>query len=356
LAVTVLLLGLFFRAARIQPMTSWDAWAFWTTKAKAIYFFGGIDPSIFRQTWPSYPLLVPVLDAMNFRFMGSADTTALGVQYWLLAVGFVWAAAGLLRRVAPPRITWLFLALVVSVPQLDDRLLSRTADWPLDLFFGLAACALLAWIVTSETWLLTVFGLASAAMLVTKREGQLLAVCLVVGGLLAAGVRNRRSWLGVVGVGALSSIPALVWHVWLTSRHWPGDAPPGGVVHATFAYIHYAPQGFNLVADLLFDYHLWLGVTPLALAAALACLRLPDARPAAFFLLTFVLLFLGWSWENWAFVGAGYPITSSPSLNPTSRTVASLVVLSVVAAPVLVGQLLPRRVSVEAVTPDTTPA
>ena len=342
-AVTVLMLGVFFRVAHIQPMTSWDAWGFWTTKAKAIYFFGGIDPTIFRQTWPSYPLLVPVLDAMNFRFMGSADTTALGVQWWLLAVGFVWAVAGLLRRVAPPWITWVFLALVVSVPQLDDRLLERTADWPLDLFFGLAACALLVWIVTSETWLLTVFGLMLAATLVTKREGQLLAVCLVLAGVLAAGARSRRTWLGVVGVGMLSYVPAALWRLWWTSRHWPADTPPGGLLHATFANIGYAPQGFHLVAQLLFDYHLWLGVTPLALAAALACLALRDRTPAVFFLAAFLLTFLSWSWENWAYVTEGFPITPDPSLNPTNRTVASLVILSLVAGPVLVGRLLAER-------------
>jgi len=133
MAVTFVLLVLFFRVARIEPMTSWDAWGFWMTKAKAIYYFGGIDTSIFRQTRPSYPLLVPALAAMNFRFMGAADTTALGVQWWLLAVGLVWAVPGLLRSIAPPRVTWLFLALFAALPQFDDKLLSRTADWPLDI-------------------------------------------------------------------------------------------------------------------------------------------------------------------------------------------------------------------------------
>lgn len=343
MAITGLLLALFFRVARIQPLTSWDAWGFWMTKAKAIYFFGGIDPTIFRQTWPSYPLLVPALAAMNFRFMGSADTTALGVQWWLLAVGFVWAVAGLLRRVAPPRITWLYLALFAALPQLDDRLLERTADWPLDLFFGVTACALLVWVLTGESWILAVYGLGLAATLLTKREGQLLAVCLVVAGLLAAGVRSRRAWGGIVGVGALACLPAVLWRVWWTSRHWPPDTPPGGLVHATFANLGYAPQAFHLVASLQFDYHLWLGVVPLALAAALLCLGQRDRRAAVFFLAVFVLAFCGWAWENWAYVTEGFPITPDPSLNPTNRTVASLVVLSIVAAPVLVGRLLAQR-------------
>lgn len=354
MAVTGVLLALFFRVARIEPMTSWDAWAFWTTKAKAIYYFGGLDPTIFRQTWPSYPLLVPVLDAMNFRFMGSADTTALGVQWWLLAVGFVWAAAGLLRRVAPPRITWTFLALFAALPQLDDRLLERTADWPLDVFFGLAACAALAWVMTSESWLLAVFGLALAATLSTKREGQLLAVCLVIATFLAR--PSRRRALAIVGIAIIAVVPDLLWRQWWSSRHLAADTPPGGLVHATFANLGYAGSAFDLVARLLFDYHLWLGVAPLALAAGVACLGQRDRRAPIFFLSLFVLGFVGWAWENWAYVTAGYPITSDPSVNPTNRTVASLIVLSMVAAPVLVGQLLADRAPREAAQAATAPA
>lgn len=353
IAVTAVLLALFFRVARIQPMTSWDAWGFWTTKAKAIYFFGGLDPAIFRQTWPSYPLFVPVLDAMNFRFMGSADTTALGVQWWLLAVGFVWAAAGLLRRVAPARITWTFLALFAAIPQLDDRLLERTADWPLDIFFGLAACAALAWIMTSENWLLAVFGISLAATLVTKREGQLLAVCLVVAVLLA--LRRVRASAAIVGIAVLAALPDLLWREWWTSRHLAADTPPGGLLHATFANLGHAPQGFELVAKLLFDYNFWLGITPLALAAGLVCLSQRDRRAPVFFLSLFVLGFLGWAWENWAYVTAGYPITSDPSVNPTNRTVASLVVLSIVAAPVLIGRLLEERAPQRASLPAPEP-
>lgn len=342
--VTAILLVLFLRVARIQPMTSWDAWSFWMTKAKAIYYFGGVDTSIFRQTWPSYPLLVPVLAAMNFRFMGAADTTALAVQWWLLAVGLVWAVPGLLRRIAPPRVTWLFLALLAAVPQLDDRLLSRTADWPLDIFFAFAACAALSWVVTRETWLLAVFCAALAALLVTKREGQLLAVCLVVATLAAGGLRRRATWLWVVGVGVVAYLPAIPWRIWWTSRNLPTDEPPGGLVHATFANLSYAPKAFELVARLLFDYHLWLAATPLALAAAILCLGLSDRRAAIFFLVAFTLGFVGWAWENWAFVTEGFPITRDPSLNPTNRTVASLVLLSIVSMPVLLGQLLAERV------------
>jgi len=342
----------FFRVARIQPLTSWDAWGFWMTKAKAIYYFGGLDPDFFRHLWgPSYPLLEPVLAAMNFRFMGSADTTTLGVQWWLLAVGLVWAAAGLLRRIAPAIPTWLFLALFVVLPELDRRLLERKADLPLDSFFALSACALLAWIISGESWLLAVYGLTLSATLLTKREGQLLAVCLVVAGVAAAGIRSRRTWLGVAGVAVLAYLPGIPWRIWWTSRHLMSDTPPGGLLHATFKNIDKAPQAFHLVLRLLFEYQLWLAATPLALVAALVCLGQADRRPAIFFLLLFGLAFVGWAWENWAYVSPSLPISTVPAVNPTNRTVGSLVLLSIVTAPVLIGQLLAQRAPREAVVP-----
>jgi hypothetical protein len=185
-----------------------------------------------------------------------------------------------------------------------------------------------------------VFGLGLAAVLVTKREGQLLAVCLVLATLAAGGWRRRSTWLAVVPVGVLAYVPAIPWRIWWTSRHLPTDEPPGGLLHATFSHLSSAPKAFGLVGSLLFDYHLWLAVTPLAIAAAVVCLGLHDRRPAVFFLVAFVVGFVGWSWENWAFVSEGFPITRDPSLNPTIRTVASLVLLSIVSAPVLLGQLI----------------
>ncbi|MDE3189218.1 MAG: hypothetical protein KGL94_00175, partial [Acidobacteriota bacterium] len=183
------------------------------------------------------------------------------------------------------------------------------------------------------------------------REGQLLAACLVVAGILAAGVRDRRVWLSLVPVAVIAYLPAIPWRIWWTSRHLPGDTPSGGLIHATFVSLSDAPRAFHLVAQLAFDYHLWLGASPLALVAALVCLGQPNRRAAAFFLLVFGLVFVGWAWENWAFVTEGFPITPDPSLNPTNRTVASLVVVSVVAAPVLIGQLLAQRVPREASSP-----
>jgi hypothetical protein len=336
------LLAELFRVARIQPLTSWDAWAFWITKAKAIYFFRGLDERLFRTlAGPSYPLFVPTLGAMNFRLMGTPDTTTLAVQWWFLGMALVWAGAGLLRRLAPAAVTWLFLAMALAIPELDRRLLERTADWPLDVFFALAALALLAWIQLREDWLLVVFGLMLAVMLATKREGQLLTACLVVAGIAAGGWRSRRTWFSVVGAAAAAYALNVPWRIWWSSRHLHSDAPPGGFLHGTFANGSRVWPSFHLVLRLLFDYQMWLAAAPIALAAAVLCLALSDRRSAVFFLVTFVLVFVGWAWVNWS--DPTVVISTRPGLNPTTRTVGSLVLLSIVCAPVLIGGLLAQR-------------
>lgn len=92
-----------FRAGRLRGLQEYDAWAFWVPKAKAIYLFGDLDAHFFSSLpGPTYPPLVPALQASAFHFMGSADTVTLHLQYWFLMVGFAAAAAGLLLpRVSP---------------------------------------------------------------------------------------------------------------------------------------------------------------------------------------------------------------------------------------------------------------
>ena len=81
-AVGIALVGLlfeaFFRSARLQSVQAFDAWAFWIPKAKAIYFFGGFDEQIFTvSAGPTYPPLLPILDATAFHAMGSADVVTV---------------------------------------------------------------------------------------------------------------------------------------------------------------------------------------------------------------------------------------------------------------------------------------
>ena len=163
-ALVVVYVEALFRSARLASLSAWDAWAFWVPKAKAIYFFGGLDEQFFRELAnPSYPPLVPALEASAFHFMGSADAVTLHVQFWFFACGFAAAVAGLL---APARFAVRALALpllALVAPRVVGRNLDPQADFLLDYFFALAALLVALWLVEREPWLLAAAALLMAA-------------------------------------------------------------------------------------------------------------------------------------------------------------------------------------------------
>src|SRR6185503_14411773 len=137
-----------FRAGRLAPLSNFDGWAFWVPKAKAIYFFGGLDEQFFRELAnPTYPPLVPALEAAAFHAMGSADTVTLHVQLWFFLTGFVAAVAGLLAPRVRPAVLWPILLLVLVAPRVVNRSLEPQADFLLDYFFALAALLVALWLV-----------------------------------------------------------------------------------------------------------------------------------------------------------------------------------------------------------------
>jgi hypothetical protein len=165
----------------------------------------------------------------------------------------------------------------------------------------------------------------------------------VVAAAAALGWQHRRRWVWPVGAAVAAYAVNLPWQLWWTSRHLGArDAAPGGTLHATFAHIDKAGAAFDLVVGMLFRYDMWLGLVPVAIVAALFGLLVADRRPAVFFLTALVLGIAGWTWENWTWSQA-LPISSIPALNPTSRTVGSLVVLALVTAPVVIGKMLAVR-------------
>ena len=295
--VTVVVLFALYSEARTAPLTGWDAWAFWVPKAKIIYFFGGIDfPQFTALAGPSYPLFVPALDAIDFHFMGGPDTIVLAVQYWLLLVGFVGAMLGLLRSIAPAAITWLFAATAVAMPDLDGRLFDRTGTgrstsssvllrWR--LFAGFSPeNAGLSW--STASWLPPPWR--------RNGEGQLLALCLVLGGVAALG-RRRRAWVAVVLPAVAAYLVNVPWRIWWTSRRLASDTPAGGLLNGTL-HLSRIPASFRLVLGLVFDFGRWHGIVPIALVAAVSLLARQRRQAAVFYIVAGVTSVIGWAWVN----------------------------------------------------------
>ena len=146
-ALVGLLLEALFRAARLQSLQAFDAWAFWVPKAKALYFFEGLDEQVFTTSaGPTYPPLLPIVDAAAFHAMGSVDVVTLHLQFWFLLLGAVAALAGCLYRHVPAWLLWPSLLVVLVVPRFGERLLTPQADVLVDVFFVVAALLVALWL------------------------------------------------------------------------------------------------------------------------------------------------------------------------------------------------------------------
>ena len=175
-ALVVVYFEALFRAGRLAALSNYDGWAFWVPKAKVIYLFGGLDEGFFRELPnPTYPPLVPALEAAAFHAMGSADVVTLHVQFAFFLIGFVAAVAGLLAPRVHAALLWPVLLLVLVAPRIVARSLEPQADFLLDYLFALAALLVALWLVERRTWQLCLASLFLAGAMLTKREGQLLA-------------------------------------------------------------------------------------------------------------------------------------------------------------------------------------
>jgi hypothetical protein len=334
-ALTGLLLEALFRAARLQGLQAYDAWAFWVPKGKAIYFFGGLDEQVFTTfPGPTYPPLVPILDAASFHAMGDADTTTFHLQYWFLAVGAVAAIAGVLYRHVPAWLLWPPLLLVLTVPRIASGLLVPQADVLVDVLFVVGALLLALWLRDGRGWRLAAAAVVFAGAGLTKREGLLFAALTLAVALVASFGRLRAAWPRLLGVAALVALAALPWRLWYRSHGLGGEAPTdagaGGSVDRML-------DALRLSVDVLFDTSLWSVVPVVALIAVGAALVWGDRRLAGFFAALLGLAFAGGAWVTYSY--RDIPITANESVNPIVRYTVAVVLFAAASMPLLLASV-----------------
>jgi hypothetical protein len=334
-ALTGLLLEAMFRAARLQGLQAYDAWAFWVPKGKAIFYFGGLDQQVFTTfPGPTYPPLVPILDATAFHAMGSADVITFHLQYWFLAVGAVAAIAGILYRHVPAWLLWPPLLLVLTVPRVASGLRVPQADVLVDVLFVVGALLLALWLHDGRGWRLAAAAVLFAGAGLTKREGLLFAAAALVVALAASFGRRRAAWPRLLAVGGLVAVAALPWRLWYRSHGLGGEAPTdagaGGSVDRML-------DALRLSADVLFDTTLWSVVPVVALIAVGAALVWGDRRLAGFLAALLGLVFVGGAWVTYSY--RDIPITANESVNPIVRYTVAIVLLGAVSMPLLLASV-----------------
>jgi len=337
-AVGIAATGIFyealFRAGRLQGLQSYDGWAFWIPKAKAIFLFHGLDEQFFSLLpGRSYPPLVPAVDAAAFHAMGGIDVVTLHLQFWVFALALGWAVAGLLTELAPGWIAWPFVVLALVVPRVGDRLLIPQADTIVYAFVVPSTLLLVLWLREPRRWQL----LTAAALLVaaanTKREGLLLAAVVLAAAGIGTADRLRRTWPPLAAVGLVVVASALPWRIWFATRDLAGEGPAGGALGPGDR----AWPAVKLAVGAFFDSSLW-SVLATAVVASFVLGLVARPRRTAVFLGSFLVLgVLSASWIVWVY--PEIPLTTEESTNPLVRYLVALVLASAAIAPAVLTEV-----------------
>ncbi len=203
----------------VKPLFEYDGWSIWALRARALYDFGyPVAPVFTSQTYIAlqHPLLLPSLEALDFRFIGGFDGTVVHLQLLGVAVAFVGGAWCLLRGSVRPFLLASILLAVVTAAPFFDQLQTNYADMPLAMFVSLGVAALAAWLQTGAPGLLPAAALFLAAGALTKNEGEVFAVAAFV---VAGAVSRRGQRRGLAAAAAAVVAADLPWRIWVAANN-----------------------------------------------------------------------------------------------------------------------------------------
>jgi len=219
--VTGALLALAATTFTVKPLFEWDGWAIWSMKAQALYDFGGAGPvltsAIYSQS--NYPILLPALEAVDYRAMGTADTTVVHLQFALFALAFAGGLFGLLWRRVPSALIALTGLAILAAPSVLALLGTSYADVPLAFFIALGVVALARWLVDEDTAMLPLAALFLAAGTLTKNEGTVFAAAALLPAIAYAATRDRRRCRHLLIAAAGVVAASLPWRIFTAVHH-----------------------------------------------------------------------------------------------------------------------------------------
>lgn len=335
-AAVGLMLAALFAASYNRPLFEWDSWAFWIPKAKALFFSGSLDaPTITSFSGTTYPLLVPVLHAAAFGFMGSADEVAIHVQPWVFVAAFVWACVGLLRPRCPHALIWPFLALLVVLPALDKRVLQPDGDFPSFLLFVLGAIALLRWVEDEQPWALAVAAAFLAAAASAKREGTVYLVAAFLAGCAVTVRSARRRWPLLIVAAAAALATTVPWRLWLRAHDVVADSvAPSGVVGGSVGDGD-VWKGVGVVLHYLFAYGYWSIAPWVGLIMLVAGVAIGPRRVAAFAGIALLPVIVAMVWRVLWYGGQ-----NDPKATPIPRLAVVFSMMLLAVSPRIASELL----------------
>jgi hypothetical protein len=328
------------RAFALAPLDVYDAWAIWALKGHALYAFGWADPALFANSsyqfaHLEYPLLLPSLEAIDFRVMGAFDTQLLHLQFFLLLVAGLGALAALLYDRVPPILLWSSLLALMLAPAVFDQLLSALADLPLALFFAAGALAAARWLVTNERWAIWVATLFFAAAVLTKNEGALFVLAAFLGLAFTAG---SRRWRPLAAAAVIDVLAVLPWHIF-TAIHGLNSADYKLTDSFDLGHVidrlHIAPIAFGTLGVQMIDPRHW-GILLVLFAAAVTAGFLVGLRGLPLY--GAILAVVSWLGLTWIYMITH--LSYGHYLDVTKqRVISSIVVAGAALTPLLAAEI-----------------
>ena len=338
LAAIALYVQALFRSSRLSGLSEWDAWWCWTLRAKALFYFEGLDSDLFGQgapRCPGYPPGFSVVEAMGFHAMGSVDVVTLHLQYWFLAVGFLAAVLGLLAPRVSAEILLPCILLMLVMPSVTSRVTDGRADLPLAYLVVTGALLVVLWLDERNSWQLAVATILFGAALVTKREGVLLVAAVLLAAFVASWADRRSRWWPLVCAGVAAIGLSLAWRIWLLVEGQQSGGPEDGYL-GVLDELDRAWPSLWLVLRTVVDYDFWLIAAVLAIVASGLAVLAGVTRAAVFTIAFACAAIAGCWWAIWS--QPALPITQDFGANPVVRLVGGPILVLSALAPLLLQQ------------------
>jgi hypothetical protein len=274
----------------LQP-SDYDAWDLWARKAGYMYFHSQLPLAAFSSSatgpiHPDYPMLLPLLEGLEFRAISRFEVSSVHLVVWLLMIGFVWAGVYLTARRGRALIgALLFTGAALSM---TGQLLTAYADVPMALFLCLGVLELGIWLEFGDRSDLAVAALLLIGAAGIKNEGIFGTIAALLVALVVVGIvyreRLRELAIAAIAVVALGILP---WRVWVAANHLKAQLSLSQGLDPSFLVgrVDRLSPSINSIYEQLTNVQSIAVLVPIAIAVAIVALRRRGGRsPAMFYL------------------------------------------------------------------------
>lgn len=204
-----------------RPLLPWDAWTQWATKARVWYELQRIVPFADLATWfggntyidavPSYPANLPLLQVWACITLGRWDDSLMNLPSLSFALALGFGFYGQLRFAGRGALFAIVGAYaVLSLPFLDTHVaLAGYADFPLAVYYSLAAIALWQWSISHDRGQFALAAVLAIACPLTKNPGWVWILTLIPALIVTLAPKRGLRIVYGLGVAAILVLIAL---------------------------------------------------------------------------------------------------------------------------------------------------